>query len=120
MTRVKEQISAGISDCTYNSSSINEVHLYCSQFPKYVTVRGLISGTEDYTAEEMLTHINLWRSKPSSTILTESHVLDINKNCGIHISYWNEVECEPPTRVDCCQCNFNQSMNDTMLSHTPL
>jgi hypothetical protein len=103
---VKEQISAGIaSSCNCSRVQLHEVRFYCSKYPNYVSVRGYIRGSEGYTADEMLQCMEIWRSKPSTAIVTDTKILNINIECKIDVLCWNETECQPPLRVQPCNCN---------------
>lgn len=112
LAAVKEQISAGSSNYNCSHVRLTDVRLYCSKFPNYVSVRGYIRSSERYTADEMLQCMEIWRSEPSTVILTDTKILNINKECRIEILRWNEEECQPPPRVQPCQCNCCNCCND--------
>ena len=107
---VIKQISEGIANkCGYgySSSSISEARLWCSQSPKYVTIRGYVNGVEGYAARDILKAFEEWLYMPSTAFLTNNYVLDINKECAVGVSVWNEAECQPPPRMQCNQCACN-------------
>jgi hypothetical protein len=118
---VKEQISAGIaSSCNCSRVQLHEVRFYCSKYPNYVSVRGYIRGSEGYTADEMLQCMEIWRSKPSTAILTDTKILNINKECKIDVLCWNEVECQPLPIVQLCDCNCcSDGLNTTNIAISP-
>ena len=119
---MKNQISVGISsncNCSYSSSHISQLHILCSRYPKYISVRGSLTGTEDYTAHAILTFLDSWRLSSSTTIFTDNRILSINRNCSVSIESWNEVECQPPPRVQPCQCNCNKYFNNSATVTSP-
>jgi hypothetical protein len=117
LATVKRQISEGISNdcnCSYTPSRIMNTRLYCFQHPNYVSVRGFIQGTENYTAQQILTYMEQWYLKQPTVILTENRVLNINKNCHLHISEWNERECSPNPMPESSQCYCNGTIKDVV------
>ena len=118
---VKEQISAGIvSNSNRTYVRLTEVRLYCFKFHNYVSVRGYIWGSEGYTADEMLQCMEIWHSEPSTVILTDTKILNINKECRIDVLSWNEVECQPPPTEQPCQCKCcNDGLNATNIDVSP-
>ena len=104
---VKQQVSEGIQefcDCNF-TSYIRETRLRCSYYPSHATIRGYITGTRNYTASHMLRLIDQWISSTSTVILTESTVLDVNRNCTVEVNSWNDNECLPPPRANICMCD---------------
>ena len=114
LVTVKQQLSDGISNtcnCSYTRSKIMDTRLYCFQQPKYISVRGFIKGSGDYTAQQILEYMKQWHSNQSTVILTDNRVLNMNKNCKLHITHWNEKECTPSPIAEFshCYCNGTSS-----------
>lgn len=103
---VKQQVSEGLQECcNCTSFYIRETRLQCSAYPSHITVRGYITGTRNYTASNMLRLLDDWVSSTSTVILTESNVLDVNRNCTVEVNSWSDRECLPPPRASFCMCD---------------